>query len=158
MDLNLDDLVIAPKSIDINYLDAYWKWLADDIKQILLVSKLGDVFIVRADEKVYWIATDDGSLSKVANSATEFQVLLEEPDNLDNWFLPGFLEELEVANIILEKNQVYSYKKLPVLGGEYTIDNIIPTDIKTHLQLTGAILEQIKGFPDGTHMEIRLTD
>jgi hypothetical protein len=58
----------------------------------------------------------------------------------------------------LGKNEVYSFKKLPIIGGEYSVDNIEPTDISVHFTLTGMIHEQIKDLPDGTEVQIKPID
>ena len=54
----------------------------------------------------------------------------------------------------LKGNEVYSYKKLPVIGGEYSVDNMEPTDMSVHFAFSGQICEQIKDLPDGTKVNI----
>ena len=48
------------------------------------------------------------------------------------------------------------YNILPVLGGAYSVENIKPTNIGTHLAFTGLICEQIKDLPDGTKVGIKI--
>jgi len=113
------------------------------------------MFFLGKDEGIYWLAIDSGGiLTKIAKSLQEFEELLNIYDNIDNWFLPVLVEQLNKSAICLNKNEVYSYKKLPVIGGEYKIDNIEPTDISVHFELTGQICEQIKNLPDGTKVKI----
>jgi hypothetical protein len=97
-------------------------------------------------------------LTKVADSKQEFYSFLNDDEKIDNWFLPQLLKQLVQAGILLNYNQVYSYKKMPFLGGEYSIDNIEPLDIKIHFELTGIIGEQIKDLPNGTKIKIKITD
>jgi hypothetical protein len=47
---------------------------------------------------------------------------------------------------------------MPILGGEYTVDNIKPVDIKIHFELTGIIGEQIKDLPNGTMIKLKIID
>jgi len=72
--------------------------------------------------------------------------------------MPQLLKELEQESVYLDSYHVYSYKKMPVLGGEYTIDNIYPVDIRIHFELTGIIGEQIKDLLDGTKVKLKVTD
>lgn len=149
MNPQLDDLTVKIP-VDVNNMLEDWRWCLNDIKQVLLISKMGDVFCVKNDGGVYWLATDHGALSKIADDVKSFEELLNNDDNIDNWFLPLLVEELAIAGQLLDKDQVYSFKKLPVIGGEYTVDNIEPTDISIHFAVTGQICEKIRNLPDGT--------
>jgi hypothetical protein len=158
MNFYLDDLTIKLNEINIADILSSWSWLVRDLDELLLISKLGDLFFENKDGVVYWLATDSCELTKVADSKQEFYSFLNDDEKIDNWFLPQLLKELEQAGILLNYNQVYSYKKMPVLGGEYSIDNIDPLDIKIHFDLTGIIGEQIKDLPNGTKIKIKITD
>ena len=158
MNLLLDDLTINISHIDYSDLMHSWHWLLPDVKQILLISKMGDMFLSANNGFIYWLATDDGSLKKIADTKAQFEQSLMDDDNVDNWFLPSFVTELIAAGKLLGEKQVYSFKKLPIIGGEYTVDNIDPTDISVHFTLTGVIHEQIKDLPDGTKVQIKLVD
>jgi len=135
-----------------------WLWLIKDFKEVLIISKLGDMFFVGLDDCIYCLATDVCELTKAADNKREFYNFLNDEEKTDNWFLPQLLEELEKAGIRLRYNQVYSYKKMPVLGGEYIIDNIEPVDINIHFRLTGIFGEQIKDLPDGAKIKIKIVD
>ena len=50
----------------------------------------------------------------------------------------------------------YSYKELPVLGGDYTIDNSYVLPIAVHYGAWGSIYDQISDLPNGTRVEIRV--
>jgi hypothetical protein len=158
MNLLLDDLIINISNINQSELIENWLWLIPDFKQILLISKMGDMFLSANNGHVYWLATDDGSLTKIADSKAEFEQMLTDEANIDNWFLPSLVGKLLVANKYLGKNEVYSFKKLPIIGGEYSVDNIDPVNISVHFTLTGIIHEQIKDLPDGTKVQIKAVD
>jgi len=158
MDYYLDELVINLNGINTAGLMDTWLWLIKDFKEILMISKLGDLFFIGYDDCIYWLATDMCDLSKVADNKQEFYSFLNDDEKVDNWFMPQLLKELEDACIYLGDHQVYSYKKMPVLGGEYTIDNLKPVDIKGHFELTGIIGEQIKDLPNGTNVKIKIVD
>ncbi|MDB5149044.1 MAG: hypothetical protein JWQ57_3064 [Mucilaginibacter sp.] len=158
MDFYLDDLTIKLTGINIADILSSWTWLIKDWDEVLLISKLGDLFFKAKDGGVYWLATDSCELTKVGDSKQEFYSFLNDDEKIDNWFLPQLLKQLVQAGIQLNYNQVYSYKKMPVLGGEYSVDNIEPLDLKIHFELTGIIGEQIKDLPNGTKIKIKITD
>ena len=116
------------------------------------------MFLSANNGNIYWLAIDDGSLTKIANSKVEFEGMLTDESNIDNWFLPLLIDELAVANKYLGKNEVYSFKKLPIIGGDYSVENLDPTDVNVHFTLAGVLYQQIKDLPDGTKVQIKLID
>jgi len=155
MTLTLKDLTKDIRKIDTDDVLSCWRWLLPDTKKIVTISCLGDLFVARKDNSIYWLQADCGDLTKVADNLEEYQKLLTDEDKLDNWFLPLLIEKLLDAGKILKENEVYSYLKIPVLGGEYSVDNIVPTDISVHFAFFGQVCEQIKDLPDGTEIKIK---
>ena len=129
MKLMLKDLTKKLEKIDKVDVLSCWQWSIPFIKDIVIISRLGDLFVVGNDDSIYWIAIDTGNITKIANNLRQFEQLLNEENNIDNWFLPQLVEKLMMAGKILKETEVYSYKNPPVLGGDYSIDNIEPTDI-----------------------------
>ena len=108
------------------------------------------------DNAIYWLQTDSGDLTKVAEDLQQYQQFLDDEEKTDNWFLPSLIEKLLIAGKVLKDNEIYSYKKLPVIGGEYSIENIEPTDMSVHFAFSGQICEHIKDLPDGTKVKIKV--
>ncbi|MCM5530643.1 T6SS immunity protein Tdi1 domain-containing protein [Parasegetibacter sp. NRK P23] len=133
-----------------------WRWLVTDMKAVVTISCLGDMFFLGKDDNVYWLQTENGELTKIASSLEEYQLFLDDEVKLDDWFLPLLIEKLIDSGKTLKENEVYSYKQLPILGGEYSVDNIDPTDMSIHFAFCGQICEQIKNLPDGTKVNIKV--
>ncbi len=157
MDIELDDLTINVAPIDYNDVLSCWKWLTGDIKRIILVSVIGDLFLELEDGSVKWLNAGEGTFTKVANSVAQFQLLLQNDDNIDNWFLPLLVEKLITGGKVLKEGEIYSFRKPPVLGGEYSFDNFEQTSISVHFAFSGQICEQIKDLPDGTPVKINFS-
>jgi len=47
----------------------------------------------------------------------------------------------------LAPSQLYSFKKPPVLGGEYVLNNFEPISIEVHFSLLGRVHEQVRKLP-----------
>ena len=150
----LADLIVDSQDIDLEDICSCWQWKLEGSKSPVLISKLGDMFLIGDDNCIYWLQTDSGDLTKIADNLKHFEQMLQEDKNLDQWFLPALLDKLVNAGKLLGKNQVYSYKKLPVIGGEYSFENIDPLDISVHFAFSGQICEQIQNLPDGTKVKI----
>jgi hypothetical protein len=154
MAINLDDVTINFQDLDLEDLFSAWQWRIGNQKGLILISKLGDMFLLGTDDAVYWLQTDSGDLTKIADNLEHFEQLLTREEYLDNWFLPELIKQLVQAGKTLGPDQVYSYTKPPVMGGEYSIDNIDPTDVSVHFSFSGQICEQIQNLPDGTKVKV----
>lgn len=156
MTLTLEQLTKDITNVDIEDILSCWQWRVAGMKAVVTISCLGDIFLLGNDDNIYWLQTDAGDLTKIANSLEQYQQFLNDEEKIDNWFLPLLVEKLLTADKILKVNEVYSYKKLPVIGGEYSVDNIEPTDMSVHFAFSGQICEQIKDLPDGTKVNIKV--
>jgi hypothetical protein len=154
MSLTLKELTKDINSIDIVDILSCWHWLTGDINEVHTISVLGDIFLIGKDNSIYWLQADCGELEKVADNREQFHQFLLDEEKFDEWFLPELVQKLVDAGKTLNKSQVYSYKIIPVIGGEYSIENIEPTDISIHFAFCGQICEQIKDLPDGTDVNI----
>lgn len=114
------------------------------------------MFLVGNDNAINWLDTSIEQIKKIADSLEEFKKLLDDDINVDNWFLATLVDELISNGMTLKENEVYSFKKLPALGGEYSVNNIEVTDISVHFGLIGNIAEQIKDLPDVTKVNFKL--
>jgi hypothetical protein len=154
MTVKLSELVKDKSKIDLKDICSDWEWLVNEQKNVLLVTLFGDLFFIGSSDEVNWLDTGTGSLTRIAENVKHFEDLLEDKENFNDWFMVNFYLDLQKNHQKLKDNEVYSYKKLPILGGDYTTDNIEATDISVHFSVTGQICQQIKDLPDGT--EVRL--
>jgi hypothetical protein len=142
------------QKIDTGDITSCWQWKLNEMGPVVLVSCMGDMFLLGKDKAVYWLQTDAGLLSKVADDISHFNQLLLDEDTIDEWFLPLLTEELIAAGKKLKENEVYSLKIMTTIGGTWKIENIDPVDMSVHFLFTGQINEQIKNLPDGTPVKI----
>jgi hypothetical protein len=156
MTFTLQQLTKDIANIDFEDILSCWQWKLTEMKSVAMISCFGDMFLVGNDDAIYWLQTDSGDLTKVAENLTQFELLLRDDNKIDYWFLPLLVEKLLNAGKTLEENEVYGYLKLPVIGGEYSIENIKVIPMRVHFEYTGLICEQIKDLPDGTKVSIEL--
>jgi len=156
MELSLQQLTKPLFGIDIDDLLSCWKWCIGEMNRVVLISSMGDFFLLGKDDAIYWLQTDCGTLTKVAENLNAFNIFLTDEDCIDNWFLPLLVEKLILSGKVPGDNEVYSFKRLPILGGDYTVENIEVTNMSVHFSFMGLICEQIKDLPDGTHVTLKV--
>ncbi|MHC4693418.1 MAG: T6SS immunity protein Tdi1 domain-containing protein [Planctomycetota bacterium] len=136
-----------------------WRWLIGDAGKPILVTSLGDAFVQESDGSVHWLNVEEGSYTKVATSSDDFQAQLKSSENIEAWFVPQLVGDILATGISAGPNQCFSFKKPPVLGGEYEPGNFEPTDISVHFSILGQIHQKVKDLPDGTPISnIDITD
>ena len=147
--LRLNDLVADKSKLDVARICAGWGWLLASQEDLIYISLAGDLFFCGAHEEINWLNTGSGDLIRVADNLAHFQELCEEPENLDYWFLASSVEELGRAGLVPGAGQVFGYKLLPLLGGDYSTANRELADAYLHFSLSGLICEQTKDVPEG---------
>jgi hypothetical protein len=150
MTVTFQQLTRDTNKVDLVDICSSWQWRLTDQKSIALISSIGDMFLIGNDDTINWLDTSTGELKKIANGIQQFEQLLTDEANIDNWFLVTLVEQLIANGKTLKDNEVYSFKILPALGGDYSVDNLEPTEISVHFAMTGQIHEQIKDLPDST--------
>ncbi|MCZ8215224.1 MAG: DUF1851 domain-containing protein [Cyclobacteriaceae bacterium] len=135
-----------------------WTWLIGTNKKVILVSAIGDMFLTDDKGKIFWLDVGVGKLNMVAADMKEFERKLTDIEQVNEWFMINLTTQLRLSDKKLKDGQIYSYKRLPVIGGDYSVDNFAFLDIEVHFRFTAEIHRQIKDFPNGTRVNIELVE
>ena len=127
-----------------------WTWLIGEDKTPIMASSIGDLFLSDTDGKVHWLDIGAGVITLVADGVEDFKEKLKDEALVNELFMVDVIAELKATGINLKKGQIYSYKKLPVLGGDYSAENFEAIDMEVHFSFAGQIHRQVKDLPDGT--------
>jgi hypothetical protein len=141
-------------AIDFVKIRAPWQWLIGNQKEILLITCFGDLFLLGPRDEVNWLDTATGSLSRIADDLDHFKSQLENPELCESWFLSDLFVELEKSGFELRTDEVFSFKQMPILGGDHAIDNITVVDMLMHFQLSGLICEQTRDLPNAEGVKV----
>ena len=149
--ITLNDLIVRCGELEPESLLSSWRWLIGDGKTPVLVTVMGDACVLDTEDgSVHLLSVGPGTIETAAESFDEFREFLADPDFLMEHFVPGLVADLRARGLVLERGKVYGFKMPPILGGEYVLENLEPTDIAVHFELTGQIYEQARQVPAGT--------
>jgi hypothetical protein len=154
MTITWKDLTVPFDYIDPTRLLKSWDWLIGTDKTPILMSSIGDLFLVDNNGIYFWLNSGEGIIEKVAENKPEFEEKLTNKELVDQWFLTELVSEIKQMGLELTKNKLYGFKTLPVFGGDYIAENFELIDIVVHFELSGLIHKQIKDLPDGTKVKI----
>ena len=149
--MTLDDLTVNFSHIDRESLLADWVWLIGESKLPILLTASGDAFVQDVKTgSVHVLDVAAGSLSEVASSLVEFQLLLSNKEFVVSYFAVEMVGDLFQSGQMLKAGQIFSFKIPPVLGGEYVLGNIEATDVEVHFSLAGQLHKKVSKLPPGT--------
>jgi hypothetical protein len=152
----IQDYLIDQDGIDWSSALATWHWILPPEFTLWLVNHIGDLFIVLDDGSVHMLDIGGGTLEKVAENRDDFAKKIDENSNEQNWLAIPLVDSLNAAGVRLQPRQCYAYKLLPILGGDYSIENFSPIDIADYLGAYGSIHEQLSNVPDGTQVQLKV--
>ncbi len=150
--MNISDYLIDQSGKDWPELLSGWSDALPVTFNVWLVNRFGDVFAVYEDGSVHMLDVGIGSVERVADSRSHFADRLDIDDNANNWLLIEFVDDCIAAGLTLTDNQCFGFKIPPLLGGEYSVGNVVPTDLSVHYSLLADIWRQTKDLPDGTRI------
>jgi type VI secretion system (T6SS) immunity protein Tdi1 len=149
--VTLDDLTVNFKHLDRECLLSDWRWLTGPQRLPIPLTASGDAFLQdKNDSSIYVLDVATAEFKRVADTPAEFQALLADRTFVMNRFAVAMIADLRRSGRVLAPGQIYSFKKPPVLGGEYVLENIEATDIGVHFSIAGQIHERVRKLPPGT--------
>lgn len=128
-----------------------WNWLIKDKYSPVFLTAFGDL-IYQTSKGIYFLDTYGGTVTRIADDRASLKLMLNDEDNVGNWFMPSLRLEMYQANIKLKPGQVYSPNQPTVLGGKFVVDNFTPINWEVHFSMSGQILQQVSSLPEGTRI------
>jgi len=142
--LNILRYTINYTNLDYSKLLSPWKWLIDEDKEIIVITKMGDLVLKDSSNMLYFLSITDGSMEHISNYFTDFSKNRLSAEQYYEIFQPTLIENLEeLDDKNLKEDQIYAYRILPVNGGENSVTNIFCKDIYEHFILASAAHKEI---------------
>jgi hypothetical protein len=154
--MNLSEYIVDQDGISWSDALAGWGWLLPAEFELWFVTRLCDLIIVDADGAVRFVDVSAGSIETVASSREEFFGLVDAPGNGDNWFAFSLVAKCVESGQRLSPGRCYGLAIPSVLGGEYSVENVRPIDIREYLSFLADVHKQIADLPDGAQVEFRV--
>jgi hypothetical protein len=154
----LQDYIIDHRGIDWATVLRDWARLIPTTLTVWIMNRFGDLFLVLDDGSVHMLDIGAGELTQVAQSRDDFANKLDEGDNANQWLMIPLIDRLVASGLTLRDGQCYSYKRPPILGGDYTVENTLVLPIPQHYGAYAAIHDQIKDLPNGTEVVIKVKE
>ena len=95
--MDIKDIIIKTDDIDWNRILQHWSWLfvKKTTFNVWILTKFADLFVHMVDDSIWQLDTGAGTFDPIAKDKDEFSELIDKDDNLDLWFMPGLIAQLE---------------------------------------------------------------
>jgi hypothetical protein len=149
--MTLDDLTVDFSHCDRDALLSDWHWLIGANRLPVVITVIGDAFVQDGETgAVYFLDTVEGALSEVSSDGEGFSALFGDRDFVMQYLAVSLVAPLLSAGKKPARGKLLSFKKPPVLGGEYESGNLEEADIEVHFSMLGQIWAQVSQLPEGT--------
>jgi hypothetical protein len=137
-----------------------WAWLVPEPWSPVICSKVPGIFLEKSDGEVHWLDTGTGLIGKVADTREGFEDLLSaSPDLVEEWFLPGLVDQLHAAGKIAGPGQCYGFTVLPIFAeGKYKVDNMFVLPMREQFVGIAEVHRQLSELPDGASVQMKIVD
>lgn len=152
MELGWEEVVIDKSAVmaDPEDLLSEWLWLAPRDAEPMLPTACGDLFLRSRDGSIAFLDTYAGSCNTVAPGYEQWKVMLNDAEQLEDWFRGGLIGALLTAGLSREPGQCFSPLVPQIVNGSWEPSNFHACDLVVHLAVLGQIHRQVKDLPPGT--------
>jgi hypothetical protein len=150
--LNVHNYLIDQSGKDWSELLSGWSDVLPPSFTVWLVNRFGDVFAVFDDGSVHMLDVGIGAVERIADNRDHFADQIDIGDNAKDWLMIPLVDQCVAAGLSLAHKQCYGYKVPPMLGGEYSPENVEPTDLSQHYSLLADLYRQTNDLPGGTRI------
>jgi hypothetical protein len=144
--MNINDYLISQVGKDWALLLSYWIPPLPQSFKLWLVNRLGDVFMLSEDERVFHLDVGSGAYDEIARDRQHFAQLVDTGDNAQRWFRIALVDACRRAGMQLGQFECYGFKIPPTLGGDYEVSNLTPTNLAVHYSYQAYICKQTEVY------------
>ncbi|MEO5773343.1 MAG: T6SS immunity protein Tdi1 domain-containing protein [Sphingomicrobium sp.] len=133
-----------------------WSPILPSETRVLRTNLFGDAFVLVGGGAVHMLERAAHSAERIALSEQAFW--REVGDDTHGWQLRGLADQCRRAGKILADGQCYAFTKLPVLGGDYTVENVRVASWEDWFSFTADLFQQIKDLPDEAAVRLKIVE
>jgi len=135
-----------------------WGWVGVDAVKVAGENEFGNLLIEDRMQRYWRLCPEELICTVVAQHRAELDSLLVQPEFVQDWCMAPMVELARSRLGSLEDGRKYCLKIPGVLGGEYVQSNLGTIAFDELIRVSGDLAQQISALPDGTNIELVVTD
>lgn len=144
----LEELFLESQSFAESDILEDWRWRLGSGPELFQVTLFGDLFLRAANGHVYWLDTGSNIYEQVATDQDAWHRIL--CANPAVFLHASTLLHFRSLDYLPDEGQVYSWIRLPILGGRDTVNNFNLISAAVHVSHSGRVARSIREAKDGT--------
>jgi len=142
--MDVNDYLLDRGDSDWAALLADWNWILPPHFTLWLVNRYGDLFLILPqDGSICMLDVGAGTLRRIARIQEDFDALLRQDNNANEWLMVPLVDEAVAAGLTLPPTHCYGFRQPPALGGGYELGNTQVLDLYTHYSTLGQLHAQV---------------
>jgi hypothetical protein len=133
-----------------------WSSILPTTARVLRTNLFGDSFVIDGIGGVHILERAACSAERIAASEQEFWRTVE--NDPQGWQLRPLADACRHAGKILADGQCYAFTRPPVLGGDYSVENVWVAPWREWFSFTADLFRQIKDLPEGATVTLKVVD
>jgi hypothetical protein len=159
--MTFKEITLELESVDWQRVLTDWAWLLEDHLElnVWFLTRFADLFVYLDDDSVWRLDTGAGTFECIASNRRAFADLMDVSENVELWFMPRLIEELESQEKWLQPGQCYGFiTPTGFREGGYVPENVKMVDIGAYFKAMGNLWERLKDVPDGQRVKLQLNE
>lgn len=142
--------------LNVKRLLAEWRWLCPAPVTLVARNAFGDLFLCDMAGSILQLDVAVGTLTKVADSLTEFVELSETQQPREEWFAESDAKAYAAQGLAPGENQCIGFSVPLVFAEAASPDTPYLADIYDHVSFLGDLHRQISSLPDGSKVRLQV--
>ena len=135
-----------------------WGFTGLEPVSVVDVNSFGNVLVEARDGSYWRICPEELSCEPIAATRKQFDNLRSSSEFREDWKMERFVSLARSTFGELPEGRCFCLKVPGVLGGTYDLENIATITIAELLRASGHIALQIRDLPDGTNVDLKITE
>ena len=139
-------------------IESEWGWTGIQPVEVIGENDFGNL-IVKDGAGHYWrLCPEALTCEVIAQTRAELDRLSKDQDFLRDWYMKPLVDRAREKCGPLAEGRKYCFKIPPGLGGDYDSDNLATISLVELVRASGHLAFQIKDLPDGSKIQLRVTE
>lgn len=134
-----------------------WGWTGLSATRVVAQSPMGHLIVSDADETFFYVDPDGMAIIALGTEA-EAQAHLASDEAKQLWSGGALVEEAKRRFGEPPTGSVFTIKPHAMIEGRYEPENLCVMSLDELIRFTGDVAQQIKDLPDGSQIQLEVTD
>lgn len=142
----------------VDALSEAWGWRGCLARRIVMQNSFAHMIVEDEGGHFWHLEPDMCELQAVAANRAALDAYMADPEVQEIWKSANLLAMAQDRCGPLAPDRSYGFAIPPILGGEFTADNLVTVPTEETIRFSGDVAKQIEDLPDGAQVRLEVGD